>query len=99
LPGAKCYFVFRYRFNGREREMSLGAFPEVTLADALDRHAEQRRKVKRDKVDVLEERRAAKQAIVARKEATPTFGQIANSYVATHETSFKNEIRSPPPKC
>jgi integrase len=90
LPGEKAYFVYRYYFGGKEREMSLGAFPGTTLADALDQHAEERRRVKREKVDPLAAKRAAKEAASAQKAATPTFGQIADEYVATHEGSWKN---------
>jgi integrase len=90
LPGSKAYFVFRYYFGGKEREMSLGAFPEVTLADALDRHAEERRRVKREKIDPLAAKRAAKQAATAQKAAIPTFGEMADSYIETHKTSWKN---------
>ena len=30
----KAYWVFRYRLHGREREMSLGPYPEVKLDEA-----------------------------------------------------------------
>jgi integrase len=90
LPGSKAYFVYRYSFRGKEREMSLGPFPEVTLADALDRHAEERRRVKREKIDPLAAKRAAKEAASARKATIPSFGVIADQYIATHQESWKN---------
>jgi hypothetical protein len=34
----KAYFVYRYRIGGREREASLGPFPELTLAEAREKH-------------------------------------------------------------
>src|SRR5215471_5845533 len=46
LPGEKGYFVYRFRIGGREREMSLGTWPEMTLAEARDRHATERAKVR-----------------------------------------------------
>jgi hypothetical protein len=33
-PGRKVYWTLRYRLGGVDREMSLGSYPEVSLADA-----------------------------------------------------------------
>jgi O-methyltransferase domain len=40
-PGmsARRAFVYRYRVGGKERETSLGAFPELGLVEARERHA------------------------------------------------------------
>lgn len=40
--GAKLW-RYAYRFDGRQKLMALGAYPETTLADARQRHAEARR--------------------------------------------------------
>jgi hypothetical protein len=44
----KAYFVYRFRIGGKEREASLGPFPELTLAEARVRHAEMRKRVVAD---------------------------------------------------
>ena len=31
IGGGKAYFVYRYRVDGRERETSLGPFPELSV--------------------------------------------------------------------
>jgi integrase len=48
----KAYFVYRFRLNGREREMSLGPWPELGLGEARRKHAELRAQVL-NKVDPL----------------------------------------------
>jgi hypothetical protein len=62
----KAYFVYRYRIGGREREASLGPFPELTLAEAREKHIDLR-KVVRDKIDPLADKHGAKtmQAVAA----------------------------------
>ena len=67
----KAYFVYRYRVGGRERETSLGPCPELTLAEAREKHAALRKRVVVDRADPLAEKRGAKtmQAV----KAVPTF--------------------------
>lgn len=84
----KAYWAFRYTLDGKEREMSLGPYPEVTLAEARATHADARAKV-RIYIDPLTEKRAEKQ-IRANARATPTFGEIADSHLAAHQAARKN---------
>ena len=56
----KAYFVYRYRVGGKERETSLGPFPELTLAEAREKHAELRKSVVVDKADPIADKRAVK---------------------------------------
>jgi hypothetical protein len=42
LGDDKAYWAFRYRVDGKTREMSLGPYPEVTLEEARDRHDSER---------------------------------------------------------
>jgi hypothetical protein len=83
----KAYFVYRYRIGGREREASLGPFPELTPAEAREKHIDLRKVVK-DKIDPLADKHGAKtmQAVAA----VPTFGDMADAYIETHESSWKN---------
>ena len=83
----KAYFVYRYRIGGREREASLGPFPELTLAEAREKHIDLRKVVK-DKIDPLADKHGAKtrQAVAA----VPTFGDTADAYVETHEATWRN---------
>jgi integrase len=90
LPGEKGYWVYRYRIAGREREMSLGTYPEMSLKEAGDRHAAERAKVKVAKIDPLAEKQAEKDAAAAQPSAAPTFGAFADQYIDTHEASWRN---------
>lgn len=49
-PNGKKHWHFRYRFHGKENQLSFGAFPEVTILEAHDR-AMAARKLLRDGVD------------------------------------------------
>ena len=42
LGECKAYWAFRYRLDGKTREMSLGPYPEVTLVEARDRRSASR---------------------------------------------------------
>jgi integrase len=86
LPGEKAYWTYRFRIGGREREMSLGVYPLLSLAEARVRHLELRRRVVIDKIDPL----ALKQAAKASAAAMPTFGEVADDYLAAHEASWSN---------
>jgi hypothetical protein len=87
----KAYFVYRYRVDGRERETSLGPFPELTLAEAREKHAALRKRVVVDHADPLAEKRGAK--TVKAVTAVPTFGDMADAYVQTHEATWRNAKR------
>jgi integrase len=81
-PGLS-YWIFRYRLEGREREMSLGAYPEMTLAEARRRHAAAYKAVKVDKRDPVGEKRAAREA---QPDATgPTFDKVAHQFLDRQE--------------
>jgi hypothetical protein len=77
----------RYRVGGKERETSLGPFPELTLAEAREKHAELRKSVVVDKADPIADKRAAK---TVPPSAAPTFGAMADQYMETHEATWRN---------
>ncbi|MEA1050515.1 Arm DNA-binding domain-containing protein [Lamprobacter modestohalophilus] len=54
-------WIFRYSVNGRQREMGLGGYPSVTLAEARDRAAEARA-LRKQGIDPIEHRKAQKVA-------------------------------------
>jgi integrase len=89
LGDDKAYWVYRYRANGKEREMSLGPYPELTLLEARAKHAELRKRVVADKGDPLGEKRGAKDGRTTAR-AVPTFGEVADDYIAAHEAGWRN---------
>jgi integrase len=82
-------WLFRYTRHGRAREMGLGPFPDVSLADARH-HAQEKRALLRADVDPLEKRREEK-ATAAAKAATLTFKEVAERYHAAHQAGWRNE--------
>ena len=68
---------FKYRFEGKEKLLSLGAYPEVCLKDARERH-QQARKLLADSIDPGEHRKAAK--IERAKIENNTFKQWADKW-------------------
>jgi integrase-like protein/Arm domain-containing DNA-binding protein len=88
IGGGRAYFVYRYRIGGKEREASLGPFPELSLAEAREKHADLRKRVKVDKADPIAQKRAAK---TVQPSAAPTFGAMADLYIETHQGTWRND--------
>ena len=53
-------WVLRYQISGRRRDMGLGPYPEIGLADAREMALDARRLIKRDRKDPISERGRAK---------------------------------------
>jgi integrase len=71
--------------------MSLGPFPEISLDEARARHAALRKKVIADKVDPMAEKERGKaNAPKSAPAAVPSFGEMADTYIAAHEKSWRN---------
>ena len=83
----KAYFVYRFRINRREREMSLGPYPELGLGEARKKHAELRARVLNG-IDPFAEKHGAKGVIA--KAGVPTFGVMAIDHVETHEAGWRS---------
>ena len=86
LGQGKAYFVYRFRICGREREMSLGPYPELGLGEARQKHAELRAAVLK-KIDPLADKRNINGSSASG--AKPTFGVMADDFVATHEGGWR----------
>jgi integrase len=77
--GAK-WWRLRYKFQGKEKMISLGVYPDVSLYMARDRRAAARRLIA-DGEDPSAERQAEKKTLKLASEAT--FEKIARHYLAT----------------
>lgn len=77
--GAKCW-VLRTLAGGKRREIGLGSYPAVSLADARDKAREAKEKI-RAGVDPIEERRAARAAIAAATSRGLTFSAAADRWI------------------
>src|SRR5262249_47794855 len=83
-------WVFRYMLDGRAREMGLGSFDDVSLAEARDKAREYRRMVRIDRLDPIDERRASDAARRLAAANTMTFRQCAETYIKTQAAAWKN---------
>lgn len=76
----------KYRYNGIERKLSLGAYPEITLAEARALRLEARKQLAHG-IDPSAAKRQAK--IDAAIRAENTFAAIANEVIAKQEKEGK----------
>ena len=83
-------WILRVRVAGKQREIGLGSFPTVTLAEAREK-AREHRALLAQGGDPVAARRAAQSATAAERQAQQTFSTVASQYIAQHETSWKNE--------
>ena len=84
------YWTYRYRFAGRENEASLGPYPEIGLTEAIAKHTAMRASVLAgtDPMAGKRARRAAAAGPITRP--APTFGEMADRYIDTHQASWRN---------
>lgn len=83
-------WLLRVMVGGKRRDMGLGGYPDVGLADARAAAREARAKV-RDGVDPIEEARAKRSALAAATAAALTFRQCSERYLAAHKSGWRNE--------
>jgi len=46
-PKGQKWWRYKYLFNGKERRISLGVYPDISLKEARERHLEERMKLNR----------------------------------------------------
>jgi integrase len=74
MPAGGKLWRWKYRFEGREKLMALGSYPEVSLAEARGRHADGRRLLAAG-VDPMARRMATKTA--SKEQSGTTFEGVA----------------------
>ncbi len=87
-PGGRSW-IFRYRWQERQREMGLGSLAEVGLAEARGRAAICRRLV-RSGVDPIERKREGAAVVAAATAKRITFKEAAQRYIEAHKAGWKN---------
>jgi hypothetical protein len=79
--GAKKW-VLRFTIEGKRREMGLGSFPDVSLAEAREKARKSRKQAKHG-VDPIEARQVE-------PDKTPTFTTCAARYIRAQRRGWKN---------
>ncbi|MDO6588297.1 integrase arm-type DNA-binding domain-containing protein [Salipiger sp. 1_MG-2023] len=82
-------WVLRTTIGGKRREIGLGGFPDIPLATARDRARELKDKIWRG-IDPVEERKAARSALVAAAGRGMLFKDATDHYLAAKLDAFKN---------
>jgi hypothetical protein len=78
MPTRGKLWRWKYRFNGKEKLMALGSYPDVSLAEARGRHADARRLLAGG-VDPMARRKAARTATL--QQGGTTFEAIATLWI------------------
>ncbi len=90
LPTGARTWVLRAMVAGKRRDMGLGGYPAVTLAQARELARAAREKVKAG-IDPIEEARAARSVHAASRAAALTFDQCAAKYIEANKAGWKND--------
>jgi len=86
--GAKSW-VFRFQLAGKRRDMGLGAYPDVSLAEARGK-ATEHRKQRLDGVDPLAAKAAQQQAQRLAVAKGRTFREVAEELLSHKEAGWRN---------
>ncbi|TCS66658.1 integrase [Primorskyibacter sedentarius] len=82
-------WVLRAKVGAVRRDIGLGGYPAVTLAQAREKAREAREKISQG-IDPVEERKAAKAALAAAQSRGLTFADATDKYLAAKLDAFKN---------
>jgi integrase len=87
--GARSW-ILRVTVGGKRRDMGLGPFPEVSLAEAKEKARKARAQVRDGGVDPIAARLAARAALKADQASFISFEDAAKQYISAHEKGWKN---------
>lgn len=82
-------WILRYQVGKKRRDMGLGSYPSVTLAEAKERARAARAKLSLG-IDPIEDSRAQRSKLLADQSTAITFDEAAKKYVEAHEHGWKN---------
>ena len=81
-PNGNKWWRYKYRFAGKEKLLALGTYPETSLADARELHAQARKTLKNGN-DPSEVKREAKRLVILKAENT--FETVALEWHGQHK--------------
>jgi integrase len=92
-PTGSKSWILRYARNGKQHDMGLGPYPEISLAGARERALEQRRLLI-DGNDPLAARRAVAVAKAIAEARSITFADAAERYIKSQEKAWRDGGRN-----
>ncbi|MGD0231164.1 MAG: integrase arm-type DNA-binding domain-containing protein [Syntrophorhabdales bacterium] len=95
-PSGGRYWHFKFRFEGKERRISFGTYPEISLVEARERRDEARKQIARG-VDPGAVRKAMKQAGTAEAEtfeviAREWYGKFSSKWSETYTKAVTSRL-------
>ena len=90
-PRGGKYWRLKYRFGGKEKRLSLGVYPDVSLKEARHRCEDARRLLSRE-IDPSEHRQAMKAAKA--QQASNSFEAVAREWFAKHTRNWAHSHSS-----
>ncbi len=82
-------WVLRYKIGGIRRDMGLGSIDDVSLASARETARTARAKIVSG-IDPIQQRKAARSALIADMATALTFSECAREYMKAHESGWRN---------
>jgi len=89
-PGGSRSWILRTTVGQKRRDIGLGGFPDVTLSQARQYARDARDKI-RNGIDPADERKAARQALIAAQAKALTFDEAARRCHDAKAPEFRNE--------
>jgi integrase len=87
--GAKTW-VLRYMLHGKAREMGLGSYQDVGLADARE-EAKEARKLRKQGIDPVDHRKAERKAKGLEKAKTKTFAECLDGWIEANTDGWGSQ--------
>jgi integrase len=82
-------WLYRFAIAGRERQMGLGSFPTVGLAEARAK-ATDARKLVAERIDPIERRDALRASVALADAKAMTFDDCCDAYIQSHRAGWRN---------
>ncbi len=97
-PSGGKWWRFKYRFGGKEKSLSLGTYPEISLSQARERRDTARKQVA-IQVDPSEARKAVKEAELQDENifkvvATEWFAKFSRNWADSHAAKIKSRLEN-----
>ncbi|RRQ22959.1 site-specific integrase [Thiohalobacter thiocyanaticus] len=88
-PSGARSWVLRATVGSKRRDIGLGGYPDVTLAQAREKAREMREQI-REGVDPVLQRKAARDALIAAQSKVITFDEAARRFIKAKVQEFRN---------
>jgi len=92
FPNGAKHWIFVYRQSGKRRIMTLGHYPEMSLADARAEFQKERVVARKEKLDPIAIRQAEKESIKSGEEErskAPVISELVTDYLEKYAKRFK----------